>query len=99
MKAANKAEAAHFEANGLCYSCTYSKYPTGEVGEVFISNAKVNSASDASAKDSAIAASLALQAGIPLDTISCALLKDARGNPGSALGAALAIIARMESEP
>jgi hypothetical protein len=78
-----------FEANGLFYCCTVSYYPDGALGEIFISNAKVNSHSDAAAKDSAVVASLALQHGVPLETIRHALLRDARGVASSPLGVAL----------
>jgi hypothetical protein len=81
-----------FECNGLFYSCTVSRYPGGTLGEIFISNAKVNSHSDAAAKDSAVLASLALQYGVPLDVIRHALLRDARGTASSPLGAALDLL-------
>jgi hypothetical protein len=87
-------ESFDFEANGLFYCCTVSRYPNGTLGEIFISNAKVNSHSDAAAKDSAVVASLALQHGVPLETIRRALLRDARGVASSPLGAALDLLSR-----
>jgi hypothetical protein len=82
-------ETFDFEANGLFCCCTVSHYADGTLGEIFISNAKVNSHSDAAAKDSAVVASLALQHGVPLDVIRHALLRDARGAASSPLGVAL----------
>jgi hypothetical protein len=82
-----------FEANGLCYSCTASYFADNTIGEIFISNAKVNSHSDAAAKDSVIVTSLAFQHGVPLETIRRALLRDAHGAASSALGCALDILA------
>jgi hypothetical protein len=82
-----------FEANGLFYCCTASYFADNTIGEIFISNAKVNSHSDAAAKDSAIVTSLAFQHGVPLESIRRALLRDARGVASSPLGVALDILA------
>jgi hypothetical protein len=86
-----------FRANGLSYHCTYSKFPDGALGEVFLNNAKVSSQSDAAAKDSAVVCSLALQYGVPLDTIRHALLRDSHGVASSPLGVALDFIAGEEA--
>jgi hypothetical protein len=45
------------------------------------------------ARDSAVVCSIALQFGIPVDTIRHALLRDARGIANSPLGAALDLLA------
>ena len=47
------------------------------------------SQSDFNARDSAIAASLALQYGCPLETLRRALLRDSQDNASTPLGAAL----------
>jgi hypothetical protein len=91
-------ETFDFEANGLFYCCTVSRYPDGTLGEIFISNAKVNSHSDAAAKDSAVVASLALQFGIPVDVIRRALLRDSRGVASSPLGVALDLMCGARHE-
>ena len=82
-----------FECNSLHYSCTISRFPDGRLAEIFIGNAKAGSHSDAAAKDSAVVASLALQHGVPVETIRKALLRDPRGNASSPLGVALDLIA------
>jgi ribonucleoside-diphosphate reductase alpha chain len=82
-----------FECGGLRYTATVSWFADGRVGELFLNNHKSNSASDANARDSAIVASLALQHGVPLETIRRALLRDAHGRPSTPLGAALDLIA------
>jgi hypothetical protein len=82
-----------FECAGLKYTATVSCFANGELGEIFLNNHKSNSASDANARDSAIVASLALQHGVPLETIRRALLRDAHGRPSTPLGAALDLIA------
>ena len=48
-------------------------------------------------RESAIAASLALQYGCPLDVLRRALLRDPRGRASTPLGAALDLIAGGES--
>jgi hypothetical protein len=75
-----------FECNGLHYT----------VAEIFIGNAKSGSHSDAAAKDSAVVCSIALQFGIPVNTIRHALLRDARGRASSPLGAALDLLEEGE---
>jgi ribonucleoside-diphosphate reductase alpha chain len=81
------------EVAGLRYTATVSCFPDGSIGEIFLSNNKPSSQSDANARDSAVAASLALQFGCPLDVLRGALLRDARGNASTPLGAALDIFA------
>jgi hypothetical protein len=88
-------ESFSFERYGLAFQCTFSQLPDGNVGEVFISNHKTGSHADACARDSAIAASLALQYGCPLEALRKALLRDPRGNAATPLGCALDIIAEQ----
>jgi len=82
-----------FECNGLGYCATISRYPNGDLAEIFINNSKVGSDSDCAAKDSAVVCSLALQHGVPVDVIRKPLLRDSRGNASSPLGCALDLIA------
>ena len=51
---------------------------------------------DATTKDSALAASIALQHGVPVDVIRKALLRDSQRNASSPLGAALDAIAEQK---
>ena len=83
-------------SNGLGYCATFSRFPNGDLAEIFISNSKAGSHSDSAAKDSAVVCSIALQHGVPLDVIRKALLRDPHGRPSSPLGAALDLIAEME---
>ena len=89
-------ESFTFECNNLHYTATISRYADGRLAEIFLGNAKAGSHSDAAAKDSAVVCSIALQHGVPLDTIRRALLRDARGNAETPLGAALDRIARED---
>src|SRR5258708_645688 len=86
------AESFTFECVGLKFTATVGRFADGSVGEVFLSNHKSNSASDANARDSAIVASLALQHGVSLETIQRALQRDSHGRPTTPLGMALDII-------
>jgi hypothetical protein len=82
-------ETFNVEVAGLRYAVTVSRYADGTVGEIFLENHKPGSQSDSNARDSAIAASLALQFGCALETLKRALLRDSRGHPSTPLGAAL----------
>jgi ribonucleoside-diphosphate reductase alpha chain len=87
------------ELNGLRYTASYSKFADGRVAEIFLQNHKPSSQSDCNARDSAIAASLALQFGCPLDVLRRAVLRDPRGAPSTPLGRALDLIAELEAAP
>jgi len=93
------AETFELEIAGLRYTVTIGRFPDGRVGELFLSNHKSNSAADVNARDSAIAASLALQYGADIETIRKALCRDTRGHPSSPLGCALDRIAEHEAQP
>jgi len=86
------------ELDGLRYVATFSRFADGRVAEVFLQNHKSTSQSDSNARDSAIAASLALQYGCPLDALRRALLRDGQGRASTPLGAALDRIAEIEGE-
>jgi hypothetical protein len=53
------AETFNFEIAGLRYVCTIGRFPDGAIAELFITNSKPSSQSDANARDAAVAASLA----------------------------------------
>jgi ribonucleoside-diphosphate reductase alpha chain len=82
------------EALGLTFTVTASKFNHGEIGEIFIQNHKTNSAAGILASDCAIAASLALQFGCPVETLSRALSRDAQGRATGPLGRALDLLTR-----
>jgi hypothetical protein len=82
-----------FEHNGAQFEMTAGHYPNGSIGEVFLNAARANSQLDIVVADAAIAVSLALQFGCPLETIAHAMKRDTRGNPASPIGSALDRIA------
>lgn len=61
----------------------------GRVGEILLSNTRVNSIAGIMASDCAVVASIALQYGVPLDVLRHALMRDARGKPSGPLGVVL----------
>jgi ribonucleoside-diphosphate reductase alpha chain len=77
------------EAGGLTFTATVSRFDDGELGEIFLKNHKADSTAGVMASDAAIAASLALQFGCPLETLRRALSRDPRGNATGPLGVAL----------
>src|SRR5207302_445488 len=87
------AETFDLESGGLAYTATYARFADGRVAEIFLRNHKTNSMADTLAKDCAVVCSIALQFGIPLDTIRRALMRDAKGQASGPLAAALDLIA------
>jgi ribonucleoside-diphosphate reductase alpha chain len=87
------AESFDFEVAGLHYTATVGRFPDGRIGELFLSNHKANSQANGFARDSAVAASLALQFGCSLETLRGAVLRNADGTAATPLGAALDVIA------
>jgi hypothetical protein len=86
-----------FECNGLRYTATISHFADNRLAEIFLSNCKAGSHSDAAARDSAVVCSLALQFGVDVETIRHALLRDGHGVASSPLGMALDLIAESRS--
>ena len=91
-----RSETFALELHGLHYVASFSRFDDGR--EVFLQDRKPASQSDANARDSAIAASLALQFGCPLGVLRRALLRDANGNASTPLGAVLDVIAAAEEQ-
>ena len=86
-------ETFNLECAGLSYSCTVSRFPDGEIAEIFLNTHKSGSSADTAARDSAICASLGLQFGVPLETIRKALCRDSHGRASGPLGVALDCLA------
>ena len=68
-------------------------YPDGRIAEIFLSSHKPGSPIEAIARDAAVTVSIALQFGVPIETIRAALTKDHDGGPATLLGAALDMLA------
>ena len=83
-----------FDCGPHRYLATISYFPgTDRLAEIFLGNGRAGSDIDAAAKDSAVVASIALQHGVPVDTIRKAVLRNSDGTPASPLGCALDAIA------
>ena len=70
-----------FEYEGHRYTASISRFRDGRVGELFLTCGKAGTAVSVNADAAAILASLALQAGIPVETLRHAV----RGPIGAAL--------------
>jgi hypothetical protein len=81
------------EVQGLRFTVTAGHFEDGDLAEIFIRNHKVDSHAGIMASDAAIAASLALQFGCPVEVLRKALSRDARGNATGPLGCALDMLA------
>ena len=78
-----------FEVAGLRFTATISRYSDGRLAEIFLDNNKASSFAGTVSSDGAVAVSLALQYGCPVEVLRKALSRDARGNALSPLGVAL----------
>jgi hypothetical protein len=85
-------ETFSLKCQALAYTASISRYDDGRLAEIFLTNRKAGSAADTNPKD-AVVCSLALQHGLPLDTIRKALMRDSRGRASGPLGEALGMIA------
>jgi hypothetical protein len=82
-----------FQWAGMHFVATVSRFYDGRLAEIFLSNGKIGSDADAAARDSAVVCSIALQFGVPIETIRHALLRDLHGSAASPLGYALDLLA------
>jgi len=91
------AETFELEVAGLHYTATVSRFIDGRIGEIFLSNHKINSQADTAARDAAIAFSFAVQHGANPESIRRALSRDSQGRANGPLGVALDRIAAQEN--
>lgn len=69
------------------FSVTIGRYPNGNIGEVFIAGAKAGSEVEAVTRDAAVTLSIALQYGVPIETIRHALTREGDGTASTIIGA------------
>lgn len=78
-------------------------FDDGSPGEVFITGAKAGSAIEAVARDGAVLVSIALQYGVPLETLQHTIMRNPDGSAGTIVGAVIdelqTISARLSSAP
>jgi hypothetical protein len=82
-----------FEAMGMRFTGSVSRYPDGRISEIFLDNHKAGSAIGTLCRDIAIVFSFAAQHGADVEAIRRALCRDSQGRPLGPLGVALDIIA------
>jgi hypothetical protein len=83
------AETFELECAGLKYVCTVGRFADGSIGEVFLTNHRVNSGAGIMASDQAVLASLAIQFGCPIEILRKAIMRDRSGRATSPIGIAL----------
>jgi hypothetical protein len=82
-----------FEAMGLRFTASISRYPDGRVAELFCDNHKAGSSIGTLVRDSAIIFSFAVQHGADVEAIRRALSRNSDGSACGPLGAVLDAIA------
>jgi hypothetical protein len=81
-----------FEADGFRYAAGLGFFEDGRLAEVFLNASKIGTPIETAARDSAVVASIALQHGVPPNTIRHALTCDRNGNAGGPLGTLLDLL-------
>ena len=85
-------ELLEIDHGGIRYTVGIGRFPTGDLAEIFINAPKTGTAAAVAAQDAAIAASLALQFGCPVETLRKALTRNSDGSAAGLLGAALDLL-------
>lgn len=85
-------ELLDFEHDGLRYTAGIGRFADGSIAEVFLNTTKHGTALDTNARDAAVAASLLLQYGCPVDVLRKALTRNRDGSASGALARALDLI-------
>ena len=81
-------------AKPVSVTVTVGYYANGKLGEVFVSDPKVGSSMEAIARDGAVLLSIAIQHGVPLDTMRHAITREQDGSPSTVIGAVLDQLAK-----
>jgi hypothetical protein len=89
-------EVLEFNHVGLRCRAGVGRYADQRVGEIFMNIAKDGSAADVNARDSAIAASLALQHGCDLQVLRRALTRNVDGSAAGPLGRLIDLLATTD---
>jgi hypothetical protein len=92
-----RTEGFNFIWNWIHFSVSTARDTNGNLHEIVVSSDKAGSQIDLMTRESAAMCSLLLQHGVPLDVICAELTQDERGLPDSAIGIALAHVAKQES--
>jgi len=85
-------ETFSFEHVGIAYTATVSRFGDGRPAEVFLSAGKPGTAVETACRDGAVAISIALQHGAPLDTLRHAVTRLDDGQAAGPVGRLLDLI-------
>ncbi len=89
--------AINFESDGVRYVVGIGTYENGAIAEIFLNTVRrYGTTASVAAGDAAVAASLALQHGCPIDTLRHAVIRNPDGSALGVLGAALDLIAERQ---
>ena len=86
-------ELVDFEHCGIRYTAGIGRFCDGRLAEIFLNTAKHGTAVDTNSRDAAVAASLLLQHGCPIETLRRALTRNADGSASGPLARALDLFA------
>src|SRR5262245_60490501 len=86
-------ELLDFEHAGIAYTAGVGRFKDGRLAEILLNTAKHGTAVDTNARDAAVAASLLLQHGCPMETLRRALTRNADGSASGPLAHALDLLA------
>ena len=76
-------------ADGFRYTAGLGYFEDGRLAEVFLNAEKIGTAIETAARNSAVVASLALQHGVPAETLRRALTRNGNGKASGPLGTLL----------
>ena len=93
LPARRSAETLDFSHDGIRYTLTVGFYPDGRPGEIFIDGPKAGSGAQVNATDAAVILSIAMQHGVPVETLRAAVSRNAAGEPTGPIGAVLDLLA------
>jgi len=79
--------------NGAAVTASIGRYPDGRPAELFLNSGKIDSDLDCLMADAAVAISIALQHGAPVEALRHSMKKDPRGGAVSAIGVAITLLA------
>lgn len=88
-------ETCDFSHDGICYTLTVGLYDDGRPGEIFIDGPKAGSGAQVNATDAAVILSIAMQHGVPVETLRAAVSRNAAGEPTGPIGAVLDRLSSM----
>ena len=84
-------------SDGFTYTAGLGYFDDGHLAEIFLNAEKIGTAIEATARDIAVVASLALQHGVLPETIRHALTRNGNGEASGPLGRLLDMLAEQET--